>query len=188
MLLKYQYKMAKFLRKEVSEYNMIDIIRTQSTMQNDLRNINTERPVASLSLRISDTVAVALTTAGTTIPWSAELRNLLFTWSGTDITIPNNGYYHICYYMRTNINLTSLDGKFGVTRSGISYLPGQYRLTQTTSATAYTFSFMHYFLENDILSINLQPSANCNLLYRPETTGSGGQSGIVHITQLTGTI
>ena len=167
---------------------MTELIRNQINMQKQIRNINTERPVASLTLRISDTVTVAITTAGTTIPWSAELRNLLFTWSGTNITIPNNGYYHICYYIRTNINLTSLDGKFGVIRSGLTYLPAQYRLTQTTSATAYTFSFMHYFLANDILFINLQPSANCNLLYRPETTGSGGQSGILHVTQLTGSM
>lgn len=167
---------------------MNEIISNLERNNQQLRDRNNEQPVASLTLRISDTVTVALTTAGTTIPWSAELRNLLFTWSGTDITIPNNGYYHICYYLRTNISLTSLDGKFGVIRSGLTYLPAQYRLTQTTSGTAYTFSFMHYFLANDILFINLQPSANCNLLYRPETTGSGGQSGIFHITQLTGTI
>lgn len=167
---------------------MNEIIRNQESNNAQLRSINNERPVAALSLSISTSVTVSITTAGTLIPFDFELRNLLFTWSGTQITIPNDGMYLCAFYVRTNIALASLDCGITVTRSGLTYNAFKYRQTQTGTNTAYVYSFTQYFLKDDILQVLLIPSANANLLQRNEITGGGGQAGLFHIMQITSAI
>lgn len=165
---------------------MINIIRNQEKSNQQLRDINTERPVAALSLRVNADFALAV--AGATVTWSNEIRNLLFTWSGSNITIPNDGMYHICASMRTNVVIASLDGGIDVVRGGSTYLGVlQYRLTPSTFSR-HVYSFTQYFLKDDIIRFRLIPSVATTILYRPEITGANGQSGIFHITQLTESI
>lgn len=164
---------------------MIDIIRNQEKNNQRLRDTNNEQPVAALHLQTN--VDRALTTAGTIIQFGASPRNLLFTWSGTDITIPNAGMYVFSFYARTNVNLTFLDLGFNVIRSGVTYNNvASMRLTQTGTNRQYTYTFTQYFNQDDIVQIEATPSANCNLLFRNNVVGGGGQSGVLHMVQLTG--
>lgn len=164
---------------------MTEIIRNQVDLQKRMRNVNVERPVASLSLRINADFALAL--AGGVITWSNEIRNLLFTWSGTDITIPNDGMYHMCSYWRTTVAIATIEAGFDVVRGGVTYV-GVGRLEVTpASFTNFTYSFTQYLLKDDIVRFRLVPSQAITMLYRPEITGANGQSGIFHITQLTST-
>lgn len=165
---------------------MTELIRNQVNLQRQMRNINVERPVATLSLRVNADFALAV--AGATVTWSNEIRNLLFTWSGTDITIPSDGMYHICASMRTNVAIASLDGGIDVVRSGLTYLGVlQYKLTPSTFFR-HVYSFTQYFIKDDIIRFRLIPSVATTILYRPEITGANGQSGILHITQMTGSV
>jgi hypothetical protein len=163
---------------------MTEIIRNQVTLQKQMQNINSERPVAGLTLRLNADKAIV--TTGSVITWDAEIRNLLFTWSGSNITIPSDGMYHICFYLRTNIVIATMDAMLNLVRGGTTYL-GAFRYELAPSGnTGFVFSFTQYLVQNDILQVRLIPSANCNLLYRQQYIGSGGQSGIFHIIQLTG--
>jgi hypothetical protein len=165
---------------------MDEIIRNQVNLQRQMRNINVERPVAALTLRINADFSLPL--AGAAVTWSNEIRNLLFTWSGTDITIPSDGIYHICSYWRTNTAIATLEAGFDVVRSGITYVGvGRLELTPA-SLTNFTYSFTQYFLKDDIVRFRLVPSVATTLLYRTEITGANGQSGILHISQMTSAI
>lgn len=166
---------------------MINLIRNQEKNNQQLRDINTEQPVAALHLQTN--ADRAITTAGTIIEFGASPSNLLFTWSGTDITIPNDGMYLFSFYARTSINIAALDLGFNVIRSGITYnTVGRMRLTHTGTFTQFTFTFTQYFNQNDVMQIVARPTADCTILFRNNVTGSGGQSGVLHMVQLTGAI
>jgi len=165
---------------------MTEIIRNQVDLQKRMRNINVERPVAALTLRINATFGLGV--AGGVLTWAVEIRNLLFTWSGTDITIPTDGMYHICAYFRSSVALATLESGIDIVRGGITYVGvARYELTPAINNT-YVFSFTQYFLKDDILRYRLTPSAVTNIIYSAEIVGGAGQSGILHVTQMTGSV
>lgn len=165
---------------------MDEIIRNQESNNAQLRSINNESPVASLTLRINATFSLGV--AGGVLTWAAEIRNLLFTWSGTDITIPTDGMYHICAYFRSSVALATLESGIDIVRGGITYIGvARYELTPAINNT-YVFSFTQYFLRDDILRYRLTPSAITNIIYSAEIVGGSGQSGILHVTQMTGSV
>jgi len=50
---------------------------------------------AAVYLTLTRTTSLSITTAGTIITWQSEVRSNGLTWSGSVITIPDDGYYLI---------------------------------------------------------------------------------------------
>lgn len=162
------------IRKQIAQQKAIE--RLQIRQANTV-NYTTFNQPSLLSLTRTNTLAV--TTAGTTITWESETRNNGFTWSGTSITIPANGYYTV--QVACNIALST---GFNITRSvngvGVSMTPslpaGTYFLASNTS----------YYTSGTILQISVGVGANTTLLVNAENTTN--ESPIIHIVQLTGVL
>jgi hypothetical protein len=162
------------IKKQIAQQKAIERLQLR---QADTMNYTAFNQPASLTLTRTNTLAV--TTAGTTITWESETRNNGFTWSGTDITIPANGYYTV--QVACNIALST---GFNISRSvngtGISMTPslpaGTYFLTSNTS----------YYTSGTILQISVGVGANTTLLVNVENDTN--ESPIFHIVQLTGVL
>lgn len=135
-------------------------------------------------LTLTRTSDQAITTAGTTITWQSELRAYQITWSGSDITMPASGWYLLTLAWRTSVNLNDLFVRLVVN--------GVIVQIDTTigdvNLNAGSAQFMRYFAENDVVQINVFPSANVNLVVVAEG-GSGtniSESPILNVVQLSG--
>jgi hypothetical protein len=111
-----------------------------------------ETPSACLTLTRSATLAI--TTVGTTITWQTETRNRNFSWSGTTITIPTDGYYSFFLFGTVNTNQINF---FTLVSGGNLFTVSLVR-APTTVATA-----MYYLLEGATLTVTVIPSANVTL-------------------------
>jgi hypothetical protein len=137
-----------------------------------------ETPAAALTLTRSATLAI--TTAGTLISWQTETRNRGVNWSGTDITIPTNGYYQIQTFLQTSasVNLTTQRVVNGV-NLGLF-------VNASITTTYHPGAMMRYFSTGDILQIRVIPSSNVNLIVSAENAIA--ESPLLHITQITGAV
>jgi len=162
------------IRKQIAQQKAIE--RLQIRQANTINYTAFNQP-ASLTLTRLNTLAV--TTAGTTITWESETRNNGFTWSGTDITIPTDGYYMI----QVACNIAFSTG-FNISRSVNSTV-----ISMTPSLPAGTYFFASnasYYTIGTILQINVASGANTTLLVNAE--GIVNESPIIHIVQLTGVL
>ena len=156
-------------------------------MSNYLTNIALRKAVDRLQqprlyadipyLTLTRTNTLAVTTAGTIITWESETRNSGFTWSGTDITIPANGYYAI--QVACNIAISSgLNIARIVNGIGIDMTP------PVPAGTYFPVSNISYYTSGTILQISVGVGTNTTLLVNAEDTAN--ESPILHITQLVG--
>jgi hypothetical protein len=138
---------------------------------------NVEQPSAALTLTRSATLAVV--TTGTTITWQVEPRNSQFTWSGTTITMPTNGYYAVQVACAIAIS-TGFAIQRVVNGTIISMMPslpaGTYFLASNTS----------YYTGGSTLQIRVGVGANTTLLLNAENAAN--ESPILHIVQLSASV
>lgn len=114
---------------------------------------------ASVYLTLTRTSTMTVTTAGTVITWQSEVWNSGFTWSGTTITIPSDGYY-------------VLDMSFQLSGTKITYIPNINVNTQNVgvlidysgASTRERMIAMRHFTALDEVDIRIVASANRTLL------------------------
>lgn len=109
---------------------MTEITRLSLQTQTDLRqqsNVEVDSP-RYITLTRTATLAIAVS-PGTTITWQSEVRSSGgFTWSGTNVTIPMSGYYHLDFVFELGSGAAYtvellVDG-VAVSRPGIFYSGG----------------------------------------------------------------
>jgi hypothetical protein len=163
-----------------STANIYDLITNQRT---DIDNIaSVEYPAAGLTLTRSGTLAI--TTAGTTITWQTETRNYGFTWSGTTITIPTDGYYTVAVSVAIALNTTlQIRMILGAANSRVTYNAAPLSTGGGFMASA---NWCVYLNTGNTLQIALTPGANTTLNQNGEYNAA--PSPFVHIAQLTGSI
>ncbi len=166
----------------MSSWPLSELYKMVSDTQSALSAVQTaETPAAYLT--VTRTTTLAITTAGTAITWQTALRSQSITWSGSVITIPSDGYYHLSVsialaaatntYIRFVIN--------GV-NSIISYVVPY----GTGSGNAGSCTAMLYLREDDTLTVALTPAANTTLNQNGE--GFAAPSPMLHIVQLSGAL
>lgn len=133
-------------------------------------------------LTLRRTADLAITTAGTTITWQSEVRGYQITWSGTDITIPADGWYLISMAWRTSVALNDMYVRLVV---GGLFVNAMANIGDVDRATGVA-TFLRYYTSGDVVQINVIPSANVNLVASAEATQ--GESPILNIVQLSGGI
>jgi hypothetical protein len=157
-------------------------IKNIEANKQQLRDINTESPSAALTARTAGTVAI--TTAGTTLTWTNVVRSQAFTVSGTQITFPSNGYYAVEVPCRLNVN--NLYMRCILNINTVNVASNTVSTPAGSIQTVFTYTFMRYFQESDVMTVILFPQVNSNLIRTAE--GGLGESGIIYIAQLTGAI
>lgn len=157
---------------------MIDIIRKLSALENQV-SVSTNIETPSCALTLTRSATLAFTTAGTTITWQVETRGKGITWSGTNITIPTSGYYALTCSLAvtTNVAFVNLDIN-GVQCYSMYGQSSQYFNGTTT----------RYFTTGDVVKIVARAATNGTINVNAEGTSGNGDSPILHIVQLTGTI
>ncbi len=152
-----------------------------ATIQNQLKLADIETAEeAGAVLTLTRTAVQAITTAGTTITWQSEIRGYQITWSGSDITIPADGWYHISIALSTSVALNDLVYRLIINGVAVQIAPGIGDVNRDVSSA----TFMRYFAESDVVRINVFPSANVDINVVAEN--SAGASPILHIVQLSG--
>jgi hypothetical protein len=161
---------------------MIEVVRYIEQNKQRLREVNTEIASAALTARTAGTVAI--TTAGTTLTWTEVVRSQAFTISGTQITFPSEGYYSVEVPCRLNVN--NLYMRCILNINTVNVASNTVSTPAGSTQTVFTYTFMRYFQESDVMTVILIPQVNSNLLRTAE--GGLGESGIIYIAQLTGAI
>lgn len=133
-------------------------------------------------LTLRRTADLAITTAGTTITWQSALRNFQFTWSGTDITMPADGWYAFDIALTFSAVLNDCRVFLVVNGTAVKF----YNLIGDVDRSANSVSMMRYLTAGDVVQLRIVPSANVNISAIAE--GSNGESPILHIVQLSGGI
>jgi hypothetical protein len=152
-----------------------------ATIQNQLKLADIETAEeAGAVLTLTRTAVQAITTAGTTIVWQSEIRGYQITWSGSDITIPADGWYLVSLSLQTSANLNDLLVTIGVNGGNTVQLSSIGDVDRNRIGISNT----RYYNEGDTLRIALTPSANVNVLAQAE--GGTGESPILNIVQLSG--
>jgi len=151
-----------------------------ATIQNQLKLADIETAEeAGAVLTLTRTAVQAITTAGTTIVWQSEIRGYQITWSGTDITIPADGWYHISVALQ-HTAMNDMQIRLSVGGTIVQYAPGIGDVDRDVSSA----HFMRYFSESNVVQINILPSVNGNLNARAEN--GLAESPILNIVQLSG--
>ena len=153
-----------------------EVVRDIVQLQRAVSQINDEIPDAGITL--TRTAIQAITTAGTTIVWQQRIRGQGITWSGSDIAIPADGWYHISVALRHG-SLNDLLYRLSVNGTLVQIAPGIGDVNLGGSSA----HFMRYFAEGDVVQINVLPSANVNVTAIAE--GGSPESPILNIVQLT---
>ena len=153
-----------------------------AVIQNQLKiaDIESAEEVGAV-LTLTRTSVQAITTAGTTIVWQSEIRGYEITWSGSDITIPATGWYHISVALQHG-SLNDMLIRMNVNGANVQFAPGIGDVNRDVSSG----HFMRHFTEDDVVQINVVPSANVNINVIAEN--SGAESPILNIVQLSGEV
>jgi hypothetical protein len=129
------------------------------------------------------TADLAITTAGTTITWQASVHSPNnVSYSTTDITVTNAGYYLITGYFATAGNVSL---RMTLQRSTANHTSIQ-QVTPLSTGGGYLFNFSNalWLTANTVLKVVLTPSANTTLNQNGET--GAAPSPFLHIIQLAG--
>ena len=128
------------------------------------------------------TADLAITTAGTTITWQSSPRSNNITYSTTDITVGNTGYYLITGYFAT---LGNVSLRMTLQRSSANHTSIQ-QVTPLSTGGGYLFNFSNavYLSANSVLKVILTPSANTTLNQNAES--GAAPSPFIHLIQLAG--
>ena len=132
------------------------------------------------AITLTRTATLSLTTAGTVVTWQQENRVYGgVTWSGTDITIPVSGYYHVSLAIQVATAIATMTTRFRIGGNAVIHDTGPIgsatRQNMVTSATLYCVA-------GDVLSVQLVPSVNVTLDVNAETAANA--SPILHIVSL----
>jgi hypothetical protein len=135
---------------------------------------------ARRALTLTRTATLSLTTAGTVITWQQENRAYGgMTWSGTDITIPASGYYHVSLAIQVATAIATMTVRYRVGGNAVIHDTGPIgSATRQNMAT----SAIVYCAASDVLSVQLVPSVNVTLDVNAETAANA--SPILHIVSL----
>jgi hypothetical protein len=132
-------------------------------------------------LTLTRTAVQSITTAGTALVWQSEIRGYQITWSGSEITMPASGWYHISVALGHD-SLNDLLYRLSVNGVLVQIASGIGDVNRGGSSA----HFMRYFAEGDVIQINVLPSANVNITATAE--GSTIESPILNIVQLSGDV
>ena len=154
-----------------------------AVIQNQLKiaDIESAEEVGAV-LTLTRTSTQAITTAGTTIVWQSEIRGYQIEWSGSDITIPATGWYMVSVATLLSVAQNDLLYRIIVNGTSVQVVPGFGDVNRSASSAV----FMRHFIEDDVLAINLIPSANANLNVVAEN--GAAESPILNIVQLSGEV
>ncbi len=131
-------------------------------------------------LTLTRTTTFAITTAGTTIVMESEIRNNGFTWTGSQVTIPDAGYYQVTLLYASTVAHT-VQARIFVNTVNVAFM-ASYGLSSTRQAVTIT----RYFNSGNIVQINLLPSANTTINVAAEFAVS--ESPIMHVVQMSGAV
>lgn len=159
---------------------LADALTRQQTVLEQLKTTDTVGAVLSLTRNTT----VSLTTAGTLVTWQNELRGYQISWTGSTITIPENGWYLInlathvspVAYLRANLVVDGVEVAVMTSYSNNS----------NATSNVHQHTVMRYFDAGDAVQIELVPSVNVTLSLRAPNTAA--ESPILHITQLSGPV
>lgn len=166
----------------MSYWPLSELYQMVSDTQSALSTVQTaETPAAYLTL--TRTATLSITTAGTQIVWQSALRSQGITWSGTTVTIPSDGYYHLSVsialaaatntYIRFVVNGANAHIVYSTPFS-------------TGGGFAAATAVMLYLFESDTVVVSLTPAANTTLNQNGE--GFAAPSPMLHIVQLSGVL
>jgi hypothetical protein len=153
-----------------------EIVRDIVNLERAVSQINDEIPDAGLTL--TRTAVQAITTAGTTIVWQSRIRGQGISWSGSNITIPATGWYHISVALRTSAALNDLLYRLSVNGVNVQFASGIGDVDRVQSSV----NFMRYFTRGDIVLVSVIPSVNVNIDVIAENALQ--ESPILNIAQL----
>lgn len=153
--------------------NLFDVMNEVQDLQ------RVETPGACLTLTRSATLAI--TTAGTSITWQVETRNNGFTWSGTEVTIPTNGYYTINLQYNAAATSTTTYAILRVNGVNVAFFSNS-----SVNSTLHAFTVMRYFTADDLIEARVVPAANSTISVNAENVAS--ESPILHVVQMTGSL
>ena len=157
-------------------YQMIsDTQESVSTVQ------TVESPAAYLTL--TRTASQAIVSTGSAITWQTAIRSQGISWSGTTITIPSAGYYHLSVSIALVAN-TNCYSRLAI--NGVNAVQTYITAFATGGGFGGTSSFMLYLEESDSLVVGLTPGVNTTLNVNPE--GGASPSPILNIVQLSGVL
>lgn len=129
-------------------------------------------------LTLSRNANLTISTAGTIVTWQDEVRNLGFTWSGTDITIPSSGYYAVALSVRKSSATTTIRAFLSLSGTRIIVMPEE----TSSSSTITSFYMMRYFSATNVLNIELLASASVTM--QVTAYNETGESPFLHIVKV----
>jgi hypothetical protein len=154
---------------------MSDITRLALQTQTDLKQQSNVEVNSTKYLTLTRTATQSLVTTGTTLVWQSTVRNLGFTWSGSAITIPQNGYYHIDITLVIGSN-TSFSIDMLVNTIAVA------RLLNSQGSNAFRFGGMRYFTQGNTLEFKALVGANRTLAVN--AYGAVDESPFLHIVKI----
>lgn len=127
-------------------------------------------------LTLTRTTTFTATTTGTIVVWEAEDRSNGFTWSGSEITIPSDGYYVLNMAVSV-ISFTSPAYEMLVN----SVYVGRMAMYESGS-TRWPGIALRYFSEGDILELRILLGQNRTI--QVVAYDSAGESPYLHIVKV----
>lgn len=127
-------------------------------------------------ITLTRTNTLTIATTGTIVTWESEVRGNGFAWSGSGITIPDDGYYVID--LTYDINAAALMfSDIYVNSVSVARMSQYYGVGTKQRGTA-----MRYFSASDTLEI--QVAGNLARTMRVTAYDSAGESPYLHIVKV----
>lgn len=161
----------------MSDSFLTDYLQTRQRVDQLERIENGGGAGGGVYLTLTRSANLTLSTAGTIVTWQTEVRNSGFTWSGTDITMPSDGYYAISMTLAKNITSPLIRAFLSLSGTRIITMPNE-----NVNSTVAAYSMMRYFSASDVLSIDLQPSGSVTVVVNAYDTT--GESPFLHIVKV----
>lgn len=161
----------------MSDSFLSDYLRTRSRVD-QLERIESGGggSAGAVYLTLTRTTTFTATTTGTVIVWEAEDRSNGITWSGSEITIPDDGYY----VMNVVVSVTSFTSPaYEMLVNGV-YV-GRLAMYEAGS-TRWPGIAMRYFTAGDVLEIRLLLGQNRTI--QVVAYDSAGESPYLHIVKV----
>lgn len=131
---------------------------------------------ASVYLTLTRTNALSIATTGTIVTWEDEVRGNGFTWSGSEITIPDDGYYVI-------------DLTYDISSAAVMYADIYVNAANTSKMAQYygvgtrqRSTAMRHFSASDVLEVRLV--GNLTRTMQVTAYDSTGESPFLHIVKV----
>lgn len=141
-----------------------------------------EQPAAALTLTRTSTFTVGTGTF-TTVTWQSQVRGQGITWSGSDITIPTDGYYLWTLQYQTS---ATANGYFQLQIGGVNVANSTPTVASTVGSTLQVTSLVRYFSTGDVVTLRLYSTGAATI--NVNATGNASESPILNIVQLTSVV